>query len=89
VRSENGRFDVGALWGWMGSSRETTNTSLIFVKVYMWLQLDSEAKCELSVIQCVNFWVFPRRLVYIGRRVGTLGEGHGEMRVVWTGSGAQ
>jgi hypothetical protein len=48
VRSEDGRFDVGALWGWMGSSRETTNISLIFVQVYMCLQLDSEAKCELQ-----------------------------------------
>lgn len=50
MRSENGRFDVGALWGWMASSRETTNTSLIFVQVYMWLQLDSEAQCD-SIIK--------------------------------------
>jgi hypothetical protein len=27
-------------------------------------------------INCVNFWVFPRRLVYIGRRFGTLCQVH-------------
>jgi hypothetical protein len=27
-------------------------------------------------INCVEFWVFPRRLVYIGRRFGTLRQVH-------------
>jgi hypothetical protein len=32
---------------------------------------------ELSIdIECVKFWVFPRRLVYIGRRFGTLCQVH-------------
>jgi hypothetical protein len=28
------------------------------------------------LINCVNFWVFPQRLFYIGRRFGTLCQVH-------------
>jgi hypothetical protein len=34
------------------------------------------AKETLVVTNCVNFWVFPQRLFYIGRRFGTHGQVH-------------
>lgn len=52
----------GGALGWMVSSRGTTNTSFIFVLVYMWLQLDSEAKCELRFVQLSNFYQIYTRL---------------------------
>lgn len=62
MRFEDGWFGMGVegvaggALGWMGISRETTNISFIFVPVYVWLQLDCEAKCELRVMQLSNFY---------------------------------
>jgi len=52
----------GSALGWTGISRETTNTSFIFLPVYMWLQLDSEVKCELRFMHMPNFYQSYTRL---------------------------
>jgi hypothetical protein len=31
---------------------------------------------EQFLVNCINFWVFPQRLFYIGRRFGTLCQVH-------------
>jgi hypothetical protein len=40
------------------------------------LVTDSAIEITTKSVNCVNFWVFPRRLVYIGRRFGSLCQVH-------------
>jgi hypothetical protein len=69
------------LLGFLKVFKRTSPTAFA-VSVTLHCEYYSTIIPNTAMINCVNFWVFPQRLFYIGRRFGTLWQVHLQWLVV-------